>query len=222
MTDLLSKERLEELTRQGDEDNTPLCASSDEVKGMARELLQRREAAGEPEWVSVNDALPDPTSDKRVCAYTPSEHADLQYRSLPASLFKAVCSDATYWHHFTAPGEKASPPLPVVPHEVPESLKVKLINICDLVENNDEYCQDIWNACRAAMLQSGNYPAIPEGSIVAPRDLLEELRDWAFPRIEDYCDMWKGRRDDEFPALRKLLSDAANLLAAAPQPGKGM
>lgn len=48
-----------------------------------------------------------------------------------------------------------APPLPVVPDEVPESLKYKLITICDLVENNDEYCQDIWNACRAAMLQPG-------------------------------------------------------------------
>lgn len=50
-----------------------------------------------------------------------------------------------------------APPLPVVPDEVPESLKVKLIDICDLVENNDEYCQDIWKACLAAMLQSGQF-----------------------------------------------------------------
>ncbi|PPE64193.1 hypothetical protein [Pectobacterium brasiliense] len=42
---------------------------------------------------------------------------------------------------------------PVVPDEVPESLKDNLLTICDLVENNDEYCQDIWKACRAAMLQ---------------------------------------------------------------------
>ena len=46
----------------------------------------------------------------------------------------------------------AAPQVTSVPFEVPESLKDRLLTICDLVEDNDEYCQDIWNACRAAML----------------------------------------------------------------------
>ncbi|MEI9601450.1 hypothetical protein V5053_03900 [Enterobacter hormaechei] len=61
-------------------------------------------------------------------------------------------------------------PQPAVPETVPESLKDKLLTICDLVEDNDEYCQDIWNACRAAMLQGADgkpeltvwYGAMPE------------------------------------------------------------
>lgn len=46
-------------------------------------------------------------------------------------------------------------PVPAVPDEVPEWLKDKLLTICDMVEDNDEYCQDIWKACRAAMLNGG-------------------------------------------------------------------
>ena len=85
-----------------------------------------------------------------------------------------------------------------------------------------------WNACRAAMLQAGtltnegtiqalNSPVIPDGYVMVPKDLLSELRDWAHPEIEKYCEMWEGRRDSEFPALRKVITDADALLAAAQQ-----
>lgn len=43
-------------------------------------------------------------------------------------------------------------PVPAVPELVPEWMKDKLITIYDVVEDNDEYCQYIWHACRAAML----------------------------------------------------------------------
>ncbi|HFD6956021.1 TPA: hypothetical protein ACF3PC_003408 [Klebsiella pneumoniae] len=65
--------------------------------------------------------------------------------------------------------------------------------------------------------KAGNYPAIPDGYVMVPKDLLSELRDWAHPEIEKYCEMWEGRRDSEFPALRKVIADADALLAAAPQ-----
>ncbi|WP_233447200.1 DUF551 domain-containing protein [Klebsiella variicola] len=58
-------------------------------------------------------------------------------------------------------------------------------------------------------------PVVPLGYVMVPACLLSELRDWAHPEIEDYCDMWAGRRDDEFPALRKIIADADALLAAA-------
>lgn len=60
----------------------------------------------------------------------------------------------------------------------------------------------------------------PPGYVMVPKDLLSELRDWAHPEIEKYCEMWEGRRDSEFPALRKVIADADALLAAAPQEGK--
>ncbi|HCF8683990.1 TPA: DUF551 domain-containing protein [Klebsiella pneumoniae] len=67
-------------------------------------------------------------------------------------------------------------------------------------------------------IQAGNSPVIPEGYVMVPVDLLSELRDWAHPEIEKYCEMWEGRRDREFPALRKVITDADALLVASPQP----
>lgn len=58
----------------------------------------------------------------------------------------------------------------------------------------------------------------PPGYVMVPKDLLSALRDWAHPEIEKYCEMWEGRRDSEFPALRKVTADADALLAAGPQP----
>ncbi|WP_374704348.1 dATP/dGTP pyrophosphohydrolase domain-containing protein [Klebsiella variicola] len=57
----------------------------------------------------------------------------------------------------------------------------------------------------------------PPGYVMVPKNLLSGLRDWAHPEIEEYCDMWAGRRDSELPALRKVIADADALLAAAPQ-----
>lgn len=62
-----------------------------------------------------------------------------------------------------------------------------------------------------------NSPVIPDGYVMTPFSLLSELRDWAHPEIEEYCEMWAGRRDDEFLALRKVIADADALLSAAPQ-----
>ena len=66
-------------------------------------------------------------------------------------------------------------------------------------------------------------PVVPGGYVMVAASLLSELRDWAHPKIEDYCEMWAGRRDDEFPALRKVIADTDALLAAAPQsPGSDL
>ncbi|HHG0849173.1 TPA: hypothetical protein ACPUHY_002672 [Klebsiella pneumoniae] len=69
--------------------------------------------------------------------------------------------------------------------------------------------------------QAGSSPVIPDGYVMVPKDLLSELRDWAHPEIEKYCEMWEGCRDSELPALRKVIADADALLAAAPQEVKG-
>lgn len=58
----------------------------------------------------------------------------------------------------------------------------------------------------------------PPGYVMVPKDLISELRDWAHPEIEKHCEMWEGRRNSEFPALRKVIADADALLAADPQP----
>ncbi|EDJ7306030.1 hypothetical protein M8D79_004225 [Salmonella enterica] len=54
-------------------------------------------------WISRAKQMPDPTSEKRVCAFTPTERDDLRYRFVPASLFKIVCSDATHWFYMLPP-----------------------------------------------------------------------------------------------------------------------
>ena len=82
-------------------------------------------------------------------------------------------------------------------------------------------CRAMYDTCRAAMLQAGNSPVIPDGYVMVPLDLLSELRDWAHPEIEKYCEMWKGRRDSEFPELRKVIADADAMIAAVPQEVKG-
>lgn len=90
-----------------------------------------------------------------------------------------------------------------------------------------EHVTNLEDALRnAAASQPQNEPQnipeiIPVGHAIVPVDLLSELRDWAHPEIEKYCEMWEGRRDSEFPALRKVIADADALLAAAPQEVKG-
>ncbi|WP_258535177.1 hypothetical protein [Enterobacter hormaechei] len=54
-------------------------------------------------WVACSDRLPDPDSAFRVCAYTPTPHEDFRFRSVPASLFKSVCRDATHWQYMLPP-----------------------------------------------------------------------------------------------------------------------
>lgn len=96
--------------------------------------------------------------------------------------------------------------------------------------------EKIARVVRAHMIQAGNSPVIgidlasgpdhsvevryvaPPGYVMVPIDLLSELRDWDHPEIEKYCEMWKGRRDSELPALRKVIADADAMVAAAPQP----
>ncbi len=93
-------------------------------------------------------------------------------------------------------------PQPAVPETVPESLKDKLLTICDLVEDNDEYCQDIWNACRAAMLH-GAEPVRPTN----------KLRDgWVAVPVEPTAAMYEA--GDQQLATKQVW-DA--MIAAAPQ-----
>lgn len=54
-------------------------------------------------WISRFEKMPDPSSEKRVCAFTPTNHDDMRYRFVPASLFKTVCKDATHWRYMVPP-----------------------------------------------------------------------------------------------------------------------
>lgn len=102
-------------------------------------------------------------------------------------------------------------------HEIRELVN-QLRDIAIKYHGAGQLREQIARVVRPAMLQAGNSPVIPDGYVMVPIDLLSELRDWAHPEIEKYCEMWKGRRDSEFPALRKVIADADAMLAAAPQP----
>ncbi|EIP2896740.1 hypothetical protein LSD91_002625, partial [Escherichia coli] len=54
-------------------------------------------------WISRFEEMPDPSSERRVCAFTPTNHEDMRYRFVPASLFKTVCRDATHWFYMLPP-----------------------------------------------------------------------------------------------------------------------
>lgn len=46
------------------------------------------------DWISVKGRLP---SSERVMAFTPSEDKSMEYRFIPANMFKQVASEATHW-----------------------------------------------------------------------------------------------------------------------------
>ena len=110
-----------------------------------------------------------------------------------------------------------------VPEQVPESLKDRLLTICDLVEDSDEYCQDIWNACRAAMLQAGNSPVIPGGWVMVPVEPTEDMiiqgfesePDESFSEEKDWL-TYEAMSGCQQAAHRAKLCWAA-MIAAAPQ-----
>ena len=69
-------------------------------------MLQAGNSPATPDgWIPVSERMPDPKSELRVCVYTPNPHEDIRYRFVPASLFKAVCRDATHWNYMSAPKE---------------------------------------------------------------------------------------------------------------------
>ena len=69
-------------------------------------------------------------------------------------------------------------PAPVVPEEMPSNLRGLIEAHTDRLFDDDD-AQEIWNACRAAMLQAepvttanklGNSPVIPDGYVMVPKD----------------------------------------------------
>lgn len=71
-----------------------------------------------------------------------------------------------------------------------------------------------WNACRAAMLQAGNSPAIPDGYVMVPREPTDEMIAAAMN-----CEDVLFNSDDSFCVQFGNIYEA--MLAAAPQEVKG-
>lgn len=70
-------------------------------------------------------------------------------------------------------------PAPVVPEEIPKGLAGQIVSLLAHNIGDKFLAQKIWNACRAAMLQAGNSPVIPDCSFAelfnSARALLDVL-----------------------------------------------
>lgn len=204
----ITRERIEQYA------NDPrMCNINDEIRQMARMALA---------------ALDSEPVRSPVLAYADS-YRDMAKQGVESVPIWSVITDL---ERNIAPLYRHAQPAPVVPEEMTPQ------------QASRSYGGEVrgyragWNACRAAMLHAGNSPAqsdccpaqnhvspaqdgnspvVPDGYVMVSASLLSDLRDWAHPEIEEYCEMWAGRRDDEFPALRKVIADADALLAAAPQ-----
>lgn len=71
-----------------------------QLEAAQQELSAANEKHG---WVKRSHQMPDPNQQRRVCVFTPNDAADLRYRLVPTSLFKAVCSSATHWYYVNDP-----------------------------------------------------------------------------------------------------------------------
>ncbi|HID9365062.1 TPA: Eaa protein [Klebsiella quasipneumoniae] len=112
-------------------------------------------------------------------------------------------------------------PAPVVPEKCPAEIRDLMASHSDELFNDDD-AQEIWNACRAAMLhagnspaqsgccpaqnsvvpaQSGSSPAIPDGYVLVPKEATKEILD-EFDSIIDYG------AEDSVDAWHRLLAAA--------------
>ncbi|MGR7336029.1 hypothetical protein ACU6ZE_06900 [Klebsiella aerogenes] len=101
-----------------------------------------------------------------------------------------------------------SEPAPVVPEKCPAEIRDLISSHSDALFNDDD-AQEIWNACRAAMLQTGNSPVIPDGYVMVPKEPTAEMQSAGASAIRI-----------ETTALNKLWTGNAvfrAMLAAAPQ-----
>ncbi|URR12033.1 hypothetical protein LT980_19300 [Citrobacter portucalensis] len=90
-------------------------------------------------------------------------------------------------------------PAPVVPDELTREEYRRRFMMED--NFNDTY-RGGWNACRAAMLQAGNSPVIPDGYVLVPKEITCAMDDAAW---------------DAYHETRCMSDIWAALLAAAPQ-----
>lgn len=97
---------------------------------------------------------------------------------------------------------------PVVPEEMTKSL-ASIAKEYQTTPQNALFIVVGWNACRAAMLQAGNSPVIPEGCVMVPKEPTAEMQSAGASAIRI-----------ETTALNKLWTGNAvfrAMLAAAPQ-----
>lgn len=109
-------EQAQQYSKKRDEENQDLMLTIGRLRvereqmesapnGMMQLSNELAEMKRIGKWVARSEHMPDPNDKRRICVYTPDVSEDLRYRFVPASLFKAVCSDATHWHYMEPPTE---------------------------------------------------------------------------------------------------------------------
>ena len=166
------------------------------------ELQERRKADSEPVAVVPEDVRQALSKmDDEIIAELDAEESACRAAmdSEPVIIVGDDSGDALSYRRLLqsfAPGTKLyrhAQPAPVVPEEIEPDH-----------DNTYDYV-DGWNACRAAMLQAGNSPVIPDGWKLVPIDATRSMID-AARRVEE----------DGYDAMHKAM-----LAAAPPQEVKG-
>ncbi|VGD48044.1 Eaa1 [Klebsiella pneumoniae] len=107
-------------------------------------------------------------------------------------------------------------PAPVVPdfQDVLESLDYEVLCNARESEHVLKACQATYDACRAAMLQSGNSPVIPDGYVMVPKEPTEEMNKAGWAAMNEH--------DAINPTYRAMLAAAPQSPGSEPAtvPGK--
>lgn len=145
MTSTLTRERIEQYAK-----DPRMCNINDEIRELASMAL----AAMDSEPVAVPDHLTyirEPTLENIL--------SDTEENSPMSHAARILAREVKFWR--SVPLYRHAQPAPVVPDEKPMPNPLSMY-VVDAVAAIAEVKG--WNACRAAMLQAGNSPVIPDGS----------------------------------------------------------
>ncbi|EMD8242852.1 hypothetical protein ACFPPI_003282 [Salmonella enterica] len=106
--------------------------------------------------------------------------------------------DAGFYKQYAADRRRivyTAAPAPVVPEEMNFSTACNFVQINGMAkEDRATLAMRAWNACRAAMLQAGNSPVIPDGYTLVPVEPTDEMiaaamncEDVLFNSDESFC-----------------------------------
>ncbi|EPW8618432.1 hypothetical protein ACWQF4_000104 [Enterobacter kobei] len=98
-------------------------------------------------------------------------HPTHRHQRLPLSTLQDGC----YWK--VTPLYTALPAPVAVPEDIPDSVYEILCQACGGGEKACNFADELWNACRAAMLHGAdcNSPVIPDGWVLVPIDMAPEM-----------------------------------------------
>lgn len=218
----ITRERLQELA-EGQSGFNLRIATHEESQELARIALAALDTEpvgefyedGPLNWYQISDGDRVPAH-RRIPLYRHAQPVPVVEREPIAWLNDAYLArgvvDGEAGSEDAGPGyipvyrEAGPQPAPVVPEEklIPNTLSMYAVDAVAAIAEVKG-----WNACRAAMLQAGNSPVIPEGYVMVPKEPTAEMQSAGASAIRI-----------ETTALNKLWTGNAvfrAMLAASPQ-----